>query len=124
MGSWKVTTIPVRYYYPNAKIKRWKAYIDEHNAKIYYKPGKENHVADALSRQNVNALQSEVVSDAATIHSELSVTYTIEAAENPVNVFRNQIVLEEAQFALKRNFILFGEKTRHIIHFTGIKTMS
>ena len=59
---------------PHAKTTRWKAYIDEHNAKIHYTPGKENHVADALSRQNVNALQNEVVSDAASILSELSVT--------------------------------------------------
>lgn len=34
----------------NAKIKRWKALIDEHNANLLYKPGKENYVADALSR--------------------------------------------------------------------------
>uniref|UniRef100_A0A0A1WWW7 RNA-directed DNA polymerase n=1 Tax=Zeugodacus cucurbitae TaxID=28588 RepID=A0A0A1WWW7_ZEUCU len=61
---------------PNAKIKRWKAFIDEHNAKIHYKPGKENSVADALSRQNINALESELKSDAATVHSELSLTYT------------------------------------------------
>lgn len=26
----------------NAKIKRWKSFIDEHNAQIFYKPGKEN----------------------------------------------------------------------------------
>lgn len=33
---------------PKAKIKRWKAFVDEHNANIYYKPGEENQVADAL----------------------------------------------------------------------------
>jgi len=30
----------------NSKIKRWKAFIEEHNAKIHYKAGKENFVAD------------------------------------------------------------------------------
>jgi len=35
---------------PNAKIKRWKARIDESGAKILYKPGKDNLVAGALSR--------------------------------------------------------------------------
>lgn len=40
----------------NAKIKRWKAKIEEYDAKIHYEPGKENFVADTLSRQNVNAL--------------------------------------------------------------------
>jgi len=43
---------------PNAKIKRWKARIDELGANLFYKPGKENHVADALSRQKVNALEN------------------------------------------------------------------
>lgn len=33
----------------NTKIKRWKAFIDEHNAKLHYKPGRQNYVADALS---------------------------------------------------------------------------
>jgi len=32
---------------PNAKIRRWKARIDEFNARLFYKPGKENLVADA-----------------------------------------------------------------------------
>jgi len=41
---------------PNAKIKRWKAFIDEHNAPIFFKPGKENYVADALSRQHIHSL--------------------------------------------------------------------
>jgi len=90
---------------PNPKIKRWKAYIDDHNAKIHYKPGKDNHVADALSRQNINALQNEPQSDAATIHSELSLTYTVETTDQPVNCFRNQIVIEEARFRLKLGIV-------------------
>lgn len=79
---------------PNAKIKRWKARIDEICAKLLYKPGKENFVADALSRQNVNALDSDAArSDAATVHSEGSMTYTIETTDKPVNCFRNQVIL-------------------------------
>lgn len=45
---------------------------NQHNAKVVYKPGEENFVADALLRQNRNALQNEPQSDAATMHSELS----------------------------------------------------
>lgn len=34
----------------NAKLKRWKARIEEYNYKLIYTPGKSNSVADALSR--------------------------------------------------------------------------
>lgn len=108
---------------PNAKIKRWKAFIDEHNANIFYKPGKENQVADALSRQHINVLEDEPQSDAATAHSEDSLTYTIESIDKPVNCFRNQIIIEEATFPSTRNFILFGNKTRHILQFSDKKDL-
>ncbi|KAH8289077.1 hypothetical protein KR054_002896, partial [Drosophila jambulina] len=103
----------------NAKIKRWKAFIEEHNAKLFYKPGKENFFPDALSRQNINAMQNEPQSDVATIHSELSLTYTVESTDKPVNCYRNQIILEEAEQPLRRHFIIFGTKNRHIIQFNN-----
>ena len=34
----------------NSKVKRWKAYLEEYNYELIYKPGKSNVVADALSR--------------------------------------------------------------------------
>lgn len=127
---------------PNAKIKRWMAFVDEHNAKIFHKPGKENYVADALSRhnihtlevkshdisdnfpsQNLNALEEEAFSDIATVHSEISLTHTIASTDKPINCFRNQIVLQEARFPRKRNFIIFSEKTRHLIDFTDRNTL-
>ncbi|KAH8236868.1 hypothetical protein KR032_001135, partial [Drosophila birchii] len=104
---------------PNAKIKRWKARIDESGAKMFYKPGKENLVADALSRQQLNVVEKEeAYSCAATIHSEMSLTHTIESSEKPLNCFQNQITLEEARFPAKRSFVLFGNKRRHNISFT------
>jgi len=71
-----------------------------------------------LSRQNLNALQDEPKSDAATVQSEISLTYTIEATDKPLSRFRNQIVLEEARFPLNRNLVMFRSKTRHFINFT------
>jgi len=59
-------------------------------------PGKENIVADALSCQNINALENVQESDAATIYSEQSLTCTIDTTDNPVNCFRNQIIIEDA----------------------------
>lgn len=102
---------------PNAKIKRWKAFIDEHNANVFYKPGKENYVADALSRQNIHALENDSVSDVATVHSEISSTNHIERTENPINCYRNQIIIEEATSDSTRTFIMFGTKSRHLIYF-------
>lgn len=118
----------------NTKIKRWKAFIDEHNAKIFYKPGKENLVADALSRQNVHALQNLALqddyavendssSDIATMHSEISLSYTIESTDKPLNCFRNQIVIEEGIDLPTRTFILFGNKTRYVISFSDRGTL-
>ncbi|KAH8338199.1 hypothetical protein KR074_005839, partial [Drosophila pseudoananassae] len=104
---------------PNSKIKRWKERIEESGARVLYKPGKENYVADALSRQNVHALQNEPESDAATVHSEESLTYVIEASDKPVNCFQNQIILEEATTSGHRILLLFGSKTRHLITFNS-----
>jgi len=77
---------------PNAKIKRWKARIDESGAIIFYKPGKDNLVADALSRQQLNVVEEEeAYSCAATIHSEMSLTHTIETTDKPLNCFRTHL---------------------------------
>jgi len=103
----------------NAKINRLKAFIEEHNAKVFYKPGKENFMADALSRQNINSMQNEPQSDVATVHSEVSLTYTVESTDKPLNCFRNQIIVEEASQPSRRSFIIFGSIPRHIIHFNN-----
>jgi len=103
----------------NAQIKRWKAFIDENNGKVFYTPGKQNLVADALSRQPLKNLEAVAQSDAATVHSEFSLSYTIETTDNPLNYFRKQIILEEAREPLRRDFIIFGNRTRHIINFNN-----
>ncbi|KAH8272179.1 hypothetical protein KR018_008773, partial [Drosophila ironensis] len=109
---------------PNAKIKRWKARIDESGAKMFYKPGKENLVADALSRQQLNVVEAEeAYSCEATIHSEVSLTHTIETTEKPLNCFQNQITLEEARSPSKRSFLLFGNKRWHDIDFTCMESL-
>lgn len=40
----------------NAKMKRWQAAIEEYAPTFHYKPGKENIVADALSRQFMHGI--------------------------------------------------------------------
>ena len=100
---------------PNAKIKRWKAFIDEHNASINYKPGKENIVADALSRQQIKAAETQET-DGATIHSEESLICAIPRTENSVNCYRNQIIIQEATTSGSKTLIIFGKKIRHNLY--------
>jgi len=101
------------------KLPIWLQRNSKHNAKVFYKPGSEHFVADALSRQNINSMQNEPQSDVATMHSEVSLTCTVESTDKPLNCFRNQIILEEASQPSRRNFIIFGSKIRHIIHFNN-----
>lgn len=71
----------------------------------------------------MNGLQGnhcERESDAATIHSESSLSYVISSTVKPLNCFRKPIVLEAR---LKKNCIIFGEKTRHLINFTDKDTL-
>lgn len=68
----------------NAKLKRWKARIEEYNYELIYKPGKSNLVADALSRlkTQVNHLPSSA--QAETVQSSKRAHYgsTTETASN------------------------------------------
>uniref|UniRef100_A0AB38Z1M6 Polyprotein n=1 Tax=Chuta errantivirus TaxID=3078401 RepID=A0AB38Z1M6_9VIRU len=92
----------------NAKLKRWKSYIEEHDHEIFYKKGKSNHVADALSRIQINSLTS-------TAHSaDNDDNSYIFSTESPVNVFRNQLIFETASQSGYTFSILFGTHKRHL----------
>jgi len=72
-------------------------------------------VAGAVSPQNLSALEDSGISNAATIHSKESLTYTIETTDRPVNCFANQIVIEESLRPATKKYVLFQNKMRHII---------
>ena len=55
---------------PNLKLQRWKLKLDEYNFEVKYIKGKDNYVADALSRIQINALTNLPSSDLPTQHSE------------------------------------------------------
>ena len=77
---------------PNAKMKRWREFIEEYSPIIKYKPGRENVVADALSRQELNMMDSDV----ATVHStQSSPVEEIKRLGGIINRFRNQLIIKE-----------------------------
>lgn len=144
---------------PNPIISKWKAAIEEYSPKFFYKPGKENVVADALSRQFLNILDDNSETDTAseieeriannvaniplssptdtasegrstqnsssepnsdTAHSESSLTEVIKTVQNPVNCFKNQIILIQGSEYNVETKTPFENRTRHYVTFTNI----
>lgn len=58
-----------------------------------------------------------------TIHREQLLTYAIKVIESPTNCFRSQVISEEAENPFKWTFIIFGNRTWHVINFCYIKTL-
>lgn len=107
---------------PNSKLKRWKAFVEEFAPTFHYKPGRDNVVADALSRQYNNMifhLSSSSSLDVA--NSEESYTEVIPTVVNPLNCFRNQIILTQGTENKKQTKIIFKDRVRHTIHFSNIE---
>lgn len=89
----------------NTKMKRWKSILEEYDYELYYKPGKANVVADALSRPPI---ESKVNTMSASVHSDESSSHNlIPTVETPLNVFKTQIVLnigEQTAYRLEKPF--------------------
>lgn len=111
---------------PNSKLQRWKIKLEEFNYDIEYVKGKDNVVADGLSRFQIhlNELenselndcseesQNDAISTGATIHSanEDSTNY-IPIVYTPVNVFKTQIIIRK------------NDKHNNILHYNPFNKM-
>lgn len=105
---------------PNSKLKRWKNFIAKYGAKIIYKPGSQNVVADALSRQviNLSSLSSSEHSQESSPIPDSSRTHF------PLNRFKNQIELIETKNLDEINSqTIFENFYRHTIKFSTLKTL-
>lgn len=93
---------------PNAKLQRWKIKLGEYNFDIEYVKGKDNQVADGLSRMeayynenvetstdnNVDIDNLDAQSLVATIHSaNEDSSEHIPIVCTPVNIYKTQIIL-------------------------------
>ena len=114
---------------PSSKLVRWRLSLEEYDYEIFYKKGKQNVVADGLSRIKINlndvnnselgsenlSIQNNVNenSDIMTVHSaDTDDSHFIKMALNPVNSFANQIVLEVSENQIKSVEKLFGNIIR------------
>jgi len=110
---------------------RWKIKLREFDYEIKYIKGKENHVADALSRITKNESKDNKIEDvfqqeydvyttAATVHSAQEDNGDcIQITERPVNVFNHQLIFEKGNqdtnelthYFSKFNKIIYSDMT-------------
>lgn len=84
---------------PNLKMQRWKIQLDEFNYDIEHLSGKENYVADALSRIKINNIievNEDIKSTDATIHSaDEDNSELIPITEYLLNAYKIQMIIQK-----------------------------
>lgn len=106
---------------PNSKLQRWKIKLEEYNFNIEYIQGKENKVADALSRIKLNEINAmELVS---TQHSnESDSSNLIPITEKPLNSFIRQVIVKIGSENNENITFPFNKRRIEIIRKTFSKT--
>lgn len=102
---------------PNSKLQRWKCKLEEYNFKIEYIKGKDNIVADALSRPEININEDDNIS-IETQHSALEDnTDYIEISELPLNIYKNQIIIKKGrENKVSKKKLMLGKTRKEFIY--------
>jgi hypothetical protein len=85
---------------PNSRLVRWRLSLEEFDYDIKYRAGKQNVVADGLSRIkiseiNLNSNESDSSSSDITMHSaNTDDSHFVKMTEHPINFFSNQVILK------------------------------
>lgn len=107
----------------NLKLKRWKAYVEESGAKIQYKPGKENIVADALSRQFCNTLNDNSCSESSHSMASSPPEDVIKRVNKPINDYKNQLHIQKSNDSEIKTETIFPGYTAHTIKYVNEKDL-
>lgn len=111
---------------PNSKLKRWKNLIEEFGAKLEYKPGNQNAVADALSRIEISPqINTSIVINNSTVEStehstQSSPVEIIPKTSKPINNFRNQLYITRSEVNRSLGSTTFPNYHVHKIEFNSI----
>lgn len=109
---------------PNSKLKRWKNLIEEFGAKLEYKPGSQNVVADALSRINTEVERLNALSLETSDHSmPNSPVEQISKTSKSVNNFRNQLHISPTGEDKITTVTMFPNYHIHTVEFTSIENL-
>lgn len=109
---------------PNSKLKRWKNLIEEFGARLEYKPGNQNVVADALSRVDISMDKINTSSLETSEHSTPSSPVdVIPKTAKSVNNFRNRLYISRSNIDESVGSTIFTNYHIHEIKYTSIKNL-
>lgn len=102
---------------PNAKLQRWKLKLEEFNFDVEYVKGKDNQVADGLSRLEINFHQN---TDSVN-HEPEPMNTDNESIDSPVNLFKTQIILNNSESLNNHKLYKAFNKRRIVVEFKECK---